>query len=104
MEPNRNTPYKVTYRQHSGKRPASISGRTFVKDIVMVDSSDEKVTRGPRSQYLHEAGLVVSFVEFNTLWKEDVVIQTIENAFKNVLDEGQSYPRYLICALIISIV
>jgi hypothetical protein len=38
--------------------------------------------------------MVVSFMEFNTLWKEDVVIQTIENAFKNVLDESQSHPRF----------
>ena len=34
VEPNSTMPYKVTYRQHSGKRPATISGRTFVKDTV----------------------------------------------------------------------
>lgn len=61
VEPNSTMPYKVTYRQHSGMRPATISGRAFVKDIVMVDSSDEKVPRGHRRQCLHEAGLVVSF-------------------------------------------
>ena len=63
-----------------------------MKNVIMVDSSDVSVPRGPRRQRLHEAGMVVSFMEFNTLWKEDVVIQTIENAFKNVLDESQSHP------------
>lgn len=91
VERSRTAPYKVVYYQHS--RKASVSDRSFVKDIVMVEHSDENVPHGLCSQCLHEAGLVVSFMEFNTLWKDDVVIQTIENAFKNVLNESQSHTR-----------
>ena len=32
-------------------------------------------------------------MEINTLWKGDVVTQTIKNVFKNVLGERQSHPR-----------
>ena len=64
-----------------------------MKDLVMVGSADQNVPRGPRRRRLNELGHVVSFVDFNTLWKEDVVVQTIENAFKSVLDETKPHPR-----------
>ena len=87
------TPYRVTYRRNSSQRKSVPSGRDFAKDIVMVDSDDVNVPRGARRCRLHECGLVINFAQFNTLWKEEVVMETVENAFADVLDKSQPQPR-----------
>ena len=81
----------MAYRQQSHRKP--VSGRCFTKDIVMVESNDELVPRGSRRRRLHECGLIINFVEFDTLWNEDVLMERVENCFKDVLDQSQPHPR-----------
>ena len=88
------TPYRMVYRQQNRK---PVSGQSFVKDIVMVDSDDEIVPRGPRRRCLYDCGLIINFVEFNTLWKEDVVMQTVESCLhaKNMFRQVLRFPMSL---------
>ena len=93
----RPAPYSTRYR-HGGIKS---QGRSFTKDIVLVASDDINVPRGPRRRLLHELGLVANFVEFNTAWKENKVIQVIEEAFKKVVDASQPIPRYFFIIIIL---
>ena len=89
FSPHRN--YNCTRRQPTSSKPKP--GRKFNRSVVIVDSSDKNIPRGPRRHHLHSKGLVVSFIDFWTGWTEDEVINAIEEALVNIIDLTQPFPR-----------
>ena len=95
---SRPTPYpvfnrRVSYRPQQRQRQQTV-GRVFTRSVVVVDGTDTNVPRGHRRQYLHDKGLVIGFVEFNTGWSEDQVYSELERLLgSQIIDLSKPHPR-----------
>ena len=65
----------------------------FSKTVVLVNSEEDVVPRGPRRQELNELGAVVHLVDFHKSWSEREVRQTIEAALRGFIDTDRPEPR-----------
>ena len=71
------------------------SGRKFTRSVVVVEDGCENVPRGRQRQYLHEKGMVVSFVDLWTNWSEEEIRESIERSLNGAIDMSKPYPRYV---------
>ena len=65
----------------------------FSKTVVLVNSEEDVVPRGPRRQELNELSAVVHLVDFHKSWSEREVRQTIEAALRGFIDTDRPEPR-----------
>ena len=71
-----------------------IPGRKFTRSVVVVADGCENVPQGRQRQFLHEKGIVVSFIDLWTNWSEKEVCESIESSLNSVTDVTKPYPRY----------
>lgn len=90
------SPYHSTQPSRSSRRTSSSTpSRSYTKEVVLLEISQNVVPRGRKRAILHDRKQVADLVEFNMRWSESEVIRKIEDAFRGILDLNQPPPRYV---------
>ena len=93
----------LRHRGSANRRAPTIMSinKTFTRDVVLLEPSQDAIPRGASRVALHDKGQVVNMIDLMSSWDEDKVRVVLESCFEGILDATKPYPRYVPFSMVI---